>query len=175
MTGSQGEKSMWTRISYTTAVQSVSGHAQAQRRLDILITMMQRRDDKYASTKEKRTLQAVQKMSSLGKDVSLLSRSRTGKVKLIQPTSMKEQIRHCAPADRAYINASFKGAGKSLSHLANTGPKGHIGRPIQRPIQWHTCCCGCFSASAEEAVRCLDWEEPAMCASAYHIACCQVQ
>ncbi|DBA90416.1 TPA: hypothetical protein ACH3X1_003690 [Trebouxia sp. C0004] len=45
-----------------------------------------------------------------------------------------EQIRHCALADRAYVNASFKGAGKSLSHLANIGPKGHIGRPAPSEV-----------------------------------------
>lgn len=94
----------------------------------------QRRDDKYASTKEKRTLQAVQKMSSLGKDVTLLSKSRAGNVKLMQPTSLMEQIRDCAPADQAYINASLKGAGKSLSHWANIGPKGHIGRPAPSQV-----------------------------------------
>ncbi|DBA73615.1 TPA: hypothetical protein ACH3X1_011257 [Trebouxia sp. C0004] len=44
-------------------------------------------------------------------DVSLLSKSWVGEVKLIQPTSLMEQIRHWAPADQAYINASFKSAG----------------------------------------------------------------
>ena len=74
-------------------------------------------------------LAIVQKMSSLGKDMSLLSQSRAGKVKLVQPTSLTDQIRQCAPADQAYINASLKGAGKSLSHLANIIPEGYIVRP----------------------------------------------
>lgn len=80
-------------------------------------------------------LALVQKLSSLGKDMSLLSKSRAGKVKLIQPTSLTDQIRQCAPADQAYINASLKGAGKSLSHLANILPNSHIVRPA--PSQVH--------------------------------------
>ena len=44
-----------------------------------------------------------------------------------------------------------------------------------RRIQWHPCCCGCFRTSAEMAIRCLHWEEPAMCASAHHTACCHIQ
>ena len=76
-----------------------------------------------------------QRLSSLGKDMSLLSKSRAGKVKLIQPTSLTDQIRQCAQADQAYINASLKGAGKSLSHLANIIPKSYVVRPA--PSQVH--------------------------------------
>ncbi|MCJ1304632.1 hypothetical protein MMC08_007445 [Hypocenomyce scalaris] len=95
----------------------------------------QRRDDKLASAKGINMNAMVQKLSSLGKDMTLLSKSRAGKVKLMQPTSLTDQIRQCAPADQAYINASLKGAGKSLSHLANILPKRHIVRPA--PSQVH--------------------------------------